>query len=124
MDSKMLKFYAQHISLKSICISHIKSVPLSVTQSKTELIIFWEKIIISEVMAVSVHTIAFKGYSGIGFILLMLACICYFMAYTSNSWALRENDTRDYMDNRAGIWESCVCTAFHHDDADVEGWFC
>ena len=59
-------------------------------------------------MPVSVHNIAFKGYAGVGFVLLMLASIFYILAFGSVSWAV--NDTLAAVDGRLGIWQACACS--------------
>ena len=51
-----------------------------------------------------VHNITFKGYSGVSFILVMIALIFYVLAFGSGAWA-GEKDGDVW--TGAGLWSEC-----------------
>ena len=60
-------------------------------------------------MAVSVHTIAFKGAAGASFILLMVASIFYVLAVGSSAWSRGDKDEVTGLYGQQGLWQSCQC---------------
>ena len=56
---------------------------------------------------VDVHEIAFKGFAGITYILIMWALVFYILAFASPAWTDTEEPSGS---SGIGMWQQCSCT--------------